>query len=141
MLKPDIFIIIRIRWSRSSRAVSNVPINHGMNVQPNPTRARSSNEASKPFEAKAWKIAQGKVMRKTIFESVSVKPLGNSIVRATTKPSAMMAVSEATVKRAFSIAPMIAPQEDDLAKNLERILLNYGSKLRFANAPYSSESL
>lgn len=78
---------------------------------------------------------------KTIFESVSVKPLGNSIVRATTKPSAMMAVSEATVKRAFSIAPMIAPQEDDLAKNLERILLNYSSKLRFANAPYSSESL
>ena len=91
-----------------------------MNVQPNPTRARSSNEASKPFEAKA---------------------LGSSIVRATTKPSAMMAVSEATVKRAFSIAPMIAPQDDDLAKNLEHILLNYGSKLRFANAPYSSKSL
>ena len=120
--------------------MSNVPISHGTKVQPNPTKARSSSEASKPFEAKAWKIAQGKVIRKTIFESVSVKPLGRSIVRATTKPSAMMAVSEATVKRAFSIAPMIAPQEDDLAKNLARILLNYGSNLRFANAPYSSES-
>lgn len=66
---------------------------------------------------------------------MSVKPLGSSIVRATTKPSAMMAVSEATVKRAFSIALMIAPQAHELRKNLTRILLNYSSKFHLANIP------
>ena len=93
--------------------------------------SRSEQCTDQPRNERATQPHQGKKQQR------GIKAIrGKSVENRT-----MMAVSEATVKRAFSIAPMIAPQDDDLAKNLEHILLNYGSKLRFANAPYSSKSL
>ncbi len=75
--------------------------------QPRNKRATQPHQGKK--QQRGIKAIRGKRMEnrtrqsdaKTIFESVSVKPLGNSIVRATTKPSAMMAVSEATVKKSI----------------------------------------